>query len=153
MAAREIGLRAPSCAATVTCTPREIPLNATDAIRSAAGRTASDAVPAIPPPAVALTVPVPSARPAVTVTVAPRARSVPRLAGVRVHVTVAEAGLPNESVAAAVNVTSPRARTSRAAGATATRAAGPATTVSCCTASVVPGAAAVRVAVPARASR
>jgi hypothetical protein len=57
------------------------------------------------------------------------------------------------SVAAALNVASPRARISREAGVTLTRAVGPATTVTSRVACVVPGAEAEIVARPARVSR
>ena len=60
-------------------------------------------------------------------------------------------GIPEASVAAPVNATSPRARTSRAPGVTVTRAATPAATTTGRVACDVPGADAVRVA--ARVSR
>ena len=60
---------------------------------------------------------------------------------------------PNASVATPVNVASARARTWREEGVTEIRAAAPALTVTSRVAWVVPAAAAVRVATPARVSR
>ena len=153
-AARDTGLRAASATATVTCTPRAVPRNVTAATRSVAGRTTTAAEATSEAPAAAVTVPAPSSRPALNVTTPPwRRTNVPSAAGETLQFTPVGTAFPNASVAAAVNRASPRARSSRRLGVTAMRAVGPATIVSSVVACVVPGAAAVNVARPARVSR
>ena len=152
-AARDTGLPAGSTVAIVTWTPRVVRRKVTEARRSAAGRTVTDAV-AWSEPAVAVTVPVATTRPARKVTAPPWPRTnVPRVTGATLHVTPDGTALPNESATAAVNVTSPRVRTSRDDGVTATRAAVAGRIVTWLVACEVPGAVAVSVAVPARVSR
>ena len=133
-------------------TPREVRLNV-GKTRSAEGRTMTFAEPERDP-SVAVTVPLPSVLPARKVTAPPSPRTtLPSVAGWTVHERLAGTAFPKPSAAAAVNATSPRARTSREDGVTATRAAAPATTVTSRVACVVPGAVAVKVACPARVSR
>ena len=105
-------------------------------------------------PLAAVTVPVPSSRPAVK-TARPRSSTVtePSAAGVTRQRTVAAVGLPNSSVDAAWRRTVPRARTCADAGVTASFAAGPAATEIVCVPAVTPVADAVSVWLPARVSR
>src|SRR5262245_38882516 len=100
-------------------------------MRRVPGRTTTVAKEeAVPPFAVAVTVASPRTRPARKTTLSGRVlTSFPDVGGARAQVTPAPTRLPNASVAAALNVASPRARISRDAGITRTRAVGPATTV------------------------
>ena len=120
-----------------------------------AARTTTVAEPTtVPRPAVAVTVPLPSTRPALKVTAPPRPRTnVASAVGATLHVRFAGVAFPKLSTASPVNVNSPRARTSRESGVTEMRVAAPATTVTSREACVVPGASAVTVATPARVSR
>src|SRR4030095_5942848 len=125
----DTGRLEPSTVPTTASIPRPVAFAASSRTRMRAGRTRTGARGAIVRPAAAVTVPVPSMRPAVKVAVLPFAAILPSARGVTVHVIAAVNGFPKASPTVAVNGRLARTGTPIGPDTIATRAAGPAVTV------------------------